>query len=73
MVALERRRLQTAVAAHRSVMAEYTIAVDAQNVANAAWAFGTAGVKEERLFIEIARKSLRQLGEFKAQEPANMA
>ena len=44
---------------------------NAQNLANTAWAFATAGQLDEALFAALARAAEPRLGEFNAQELAN--
>ena len=46
---------------------------DAQNLANTAWAFVTAGQLDAKLFTALARASERGVGDFTARELANTA
>ena len=46
---------------------------NAQALANTAWAFATAGHKDEQLFKALAAMAERRLDQFNAQELANTA
>ena len=45
---------------------------NAQELANTAWAFATAGQQDEQLFKALAKMAGRRLDQFNAQEVANM-
>jgi len=47
--------------------------LNAQNLANTAWAFATVSRPEERLFTALAIAAERRVNELNAQELANMA
>lgn len=36
--------------------------------ASLAWAFGNAGVRQDKLFSDIAQRSISRMGDFSAQE-----
>ena len=44
-----------------------------QNLANAAWAFATASLKDAQLFAALARVAELRLGDFNVQDLANTA
>merc|ERR1719188_1026370 len=47
-------------------------AANCQEIANTAWAFGTADFHDDRLFLALAEKALLHLPEFKPQELSNL-
>ena len=47
--------------------------LNAQNLANTAWAFATVDQSDEKLFGLFARAAERRVSQFNAQELANMA
>ena len=46
---------------------------NAQDLANTAWAFATVGQLDAKLFSMLVSASEQQVGDFSAQELANMA